>query len=96
MVQLIARDGNLYYPPNPSRDHRPTEEIILLCVYDAGDCDSIAWPFGSSTWSGIKITPERIAKDKANLQRVLFDDRECGLIEDEEVLLPDGTSAWSA
>jgi hypothetical protein len=50
----------------------------VLCVYDAGDCDCIQWP----------------NPDRENLHRALYGDRECGLIDDEEVLLPDGTSAW--
>jgi hypothetical protein len=82
MIQLISRDGSLYYPPNPRREWRPDEPLILVHRYPAGDCDTIAWPLRS--------------KDRENLPRCLFDDRECGLIQDEEVLLPDGSSAWSA
>jgi hypothetical protein len=81
MVQLIAVDGRLYYPGDPKRDQcavKPGDSVPLLCVYDQGDCDDISWP-----------DPNR-----DNLHRALFDDRECGLIDDEEVLLPDGTSAW--
>lgn len=82
MIQLIEKDGNLYYPAGSYNSftsvERPQEPMILLCIYDAGDCDSIEWP-----------NPNR-----ENLLRCLFGDRECGIIGDEEVLLPDGTSAW--
>lgn len=81
MIQLIVRDGSLYYPGDPRRDIaavEPGAAVPVLCVYDAGDCDSIVWPNPNCD----------------NLHRALFDDRECGLIGDEEVILPDGTSAW--
>lgn len=81
MVTLIVKEGRLYYPGDARRDHcavRPGAPVPVLCVYDAGDCDMIAWP-----------NPNR-----ENLHHALFDDRECGLIGDEEVMLPDGTSAW--
>lgn len=77
-IQLITIDGDLYYPPNSNREWMPDENLILICVYDAGDCDTISWP-----------NPNR-----KNLGQCLFDDRECGVIDDQEVLLPDGTSAW--
>ena len=81
-VQLIVRHGVLYYPGDPKRDASavsPGAPVPLLCVYAAGDCDCVKWP-----------NPNR-----ENLQRALFDDRECGIIDDEEVLLPDGSSAWA-
>lgn len=79
-IQLVERDGDLYYPPNPAREYRPNEYLILVHRYPEGDCDTITWPLGR--------------RDSVNLPRCLFDDRECGIINDQEVLLPDGTSAW--
>jgi hypothetical protein len=82
MVQLIERFGSLYYPGDPRRDCaavEPGAAVPVLVIYDAGDCDGVEWP-----------NPNR---DK--LHRALYDDRERGLIGDEEVLLPDGTSAWN-
>ena len=81
MVQLVVEHGELYYPGAEQRDPwsvRPGASVPVLCVYDEGDCDCIKWP-----------NPNR-----DSLHRALFDDRERGLINDEEVLLPDGTSAW--
>jgi hypothetical protein len=77
-LQLFAIDGDLYYPPDLARDWRPDDRLIVLCIYPEGDCDSIRWP----------------NPDRKNLHRALFDDRERGIIRDQEVLLPDGTSAW--
>jgi hypothetical protein len=74
MIQLIAIDGYLHYPPNPEREYRPDEEIILLHRYPEGDCDCVRWP----------------NPDMKILKSCLFDDRECGVIEDG-VILPDGT-----
>lgn len=48
---------------------------IVLCVYPQGDCDSISWP----------------RPNMKNLQRALFNDRECGLFDDADVIeLPNG------
>jgi len=48
---------------------------LLVCHYDAGDCDTIKWP----------------NPNKENLRSALFDAREMGLIPDEPyVELPDG------
>lgn len=80
-IQLVVIDNELYYPPNPNREHRPAENLILLHRYPEGDCDAIKWPL---TATSKKILPS-----------CLFDDRECGHIDDQEVLLPDGRSAWS-
>lgn len=77
-IQLIAKDGDLYYPPNPDREWLPNEDLILVHRYPEGDADCIHWP-----------NPNR-----KNLHACLFNDRECGIIDDQEVLLPDGTSAW--
>lgn len=77
-MKLLAIDGDLYYPPNPSREYLPNHPLILLIRYPEGDCDTIEWP----------------NPDRENLHTCLFNDRECGTIQDEEVLLPDGTSAW--
>lgn len=59
---------------------------LLVCIYPAGDCDTIRWPFpqDSTYWT-------RDSWEQA-LRRALFDARETGQIPDvTEVLLPDGT-----
>ena len=81
MVQLIVKDGRLCYPGDARRDEwavHPGDPVPVLCRYPEGDYDQIAWP----------------KPNRKNLHRALYDDRESGLISDEEVLLPDGTSAW--
>lgn len=52
---------------------------LLLCVYPAGDCDTISWPFGE--------------RDERNLTRALYDSYQCEEIlkEGDTVSLPDGT-----
>lgn len=85
MVRLIAKYGRLYYPGDPKRDDfavEPGDPVPVLVVYAEGDCDSIPWPITGPEWV------ER-------LHTALFDDRERGIIDDEEVLLPDGASAWN-
>jgi hypothetical protein len=52
---------------------------MLLCIYEAGDCDSAPWPMTT-------IQHRRI------LARALFDERECGDLTGDTVILPDGTS----
>lgn len=81
MIQLVVVDGALYYPGSMGDKFpygRVGEQQPLLVRYPEGDCDRIKWP-----------NPNREA-----LQTCLFDDRECGVLDDVEVLLPDGTSAW--
>lgn len=86
MIQLIAIERDLYYPSTIAKkwhDEIGMEDdgkpLMMVHRYPEGDVDSIHWP-----------NPNR-----KNLSACLFDDRECGLIGDEEVLLPDGTSAWN-
>ena len=76
-IQLQAKDGCLYYPET-MKDWRGKSAPIIVCVYDAGDCDTISWPM-------------KKGEDK-NLQRALFDDRESmdDFPLDAEVLLPNG------
>lgn len=73
MIQLEAKDGTLYYPANVV-DAYGDPSPIVLCVYDAGDCDTIKWPKPNS----------------ANLRRALFDGREQGYLDGPSVLLPNG------
>lgn len=75
-IQLVNKDGDLYYPSSVVNEY-DDRDIIILRIYDAGDCDTIHWPF--------------IEKDEENLRRALFDDREMGYHDDGDViLLPDG------
>jgi hypothetical protein len=43
MIQLVAINGWLHYPPNPERHDRPDENIILIHIYQEGD-SLIRWP----------------------------------------------------
>mgnify|MGYP000860910550 CR=1 FL=1 len=73
-IQLVNRDGYLYYPDNIVNDFGDAGPIVV-CVHDAGDCDTIKWPRPHMT----------------NLMRALFDDRETGLTDLEgNALLPHG------
>ena len=75
IIQLIAKDKTLYYPETVV-DALGKPSPIVLCIYDAGDCDTICWPH----------------PNLENLKRALFDDRECGVFDDIDViLLPDNT-----
>lgn len=76
LIQLEAIDGVLYYPPE-IKDPYDGDRVIVLCVYDAGDCDTVRWPRPSLK----------------NLRRALFDDTETGTLpprEEVTVRLPNG------
>jgi hypothetical protein len=89
VIQLVAEDGRLctafadladdtlrsYY--REVREGRVIEApVLLLCRYDAGDCDTIRWP----------------RPQVKRLRSALFDARETGQIPDvRTVLLPNGT-----
>lgn len=64
------------YFPQEVKDSFGNVGPILICVYDQGDCDLIEWP----------------DYNLANLICVLFDERECGTINCDEVMLPDGST----
>lgn len=75
-MKLIENHTMLYIPDGP----------VLLCMYGAGDCDTIPWPFpeGSAYWTKEKW--------EGCLRSALFDAREMGEIPDEPTVeLPDGT-----
>lgn len=83
VTKLIAEDGNLYIPheaiADPLQRAYHTENVMLLVVYDAGDCDRITWP----------------NPDHKNLFRALYDAHEMGLLPlHGKVLLPDGVIAF--
>lgn len=75
-MKLTTKDGRLY-----------AEDKLLLCVYPAGDCDTIPWPnlFDEGDyWNEEKWTQA--------LTGALYDAREMGYVPDvHEVELPDGT-----
>jgi len=79
VTKLIAEAGRLYIPleaiTDPLQRSYHTEKVMLMVVYNAGDCDSISWP-----------DPNR-----ENLSRALYDAQEMGLLPPHgHVLLPDG------
>lgn len=71
--QLTVQDGSLYFAGR-----------IILRIYGAGDCDSVAWPFGSTSYSAQRC--------RDNLAVALYDMYECGVITERTVALPDGTA----
>jgi hypothetical protein len=81
-MTLKSINGTLYVPQADiyAEDVRTwmDGDAILVCVYDAGDCDTISWPL-----------PEA---QHARLRRALYDGRETGLLHPliEAVTLPDG------
>jgi hypothetical protein len=83
-IQLIAKNKTLYIPLHAAtaqalKDYQLKEDIILLCVYPSGDCDTIKWP----------------KMKEANLVTALYAARETGLLPDiHSVLLPDGRELW--
>lgn len=42
-IQLVVKDGTLYYPDSVI-DWSGEPGPIVLCVYPEGDCDTIQWP----------------------------------------------------
>lgn len=87
-ITLIVVDGKLYVPdvyeePNEFGD----KHELLLCVYPAGDCDTLPWPMnGNEYW-----TKEKWA---AALTTALYDAREMGQFVStvRSAILPDGSS----
>lgn len=57
---------------------------ILLCRYEAGDCDTIHWPLRRVEYEGWTLD------DAANLRTALYDAYEMGQLTERSVLLPDG------
>lgn len=73
-IHLVSRDGCLYYPETVVNEFGDAGPIVL-CIHDAGDCDTIKWPRPHMT----------------HLGSALFDDREGGLIGlQDNVFLPNG------
>ena len=78
-VKLIAKGGDLFTQRDMIKDPATrnffSEDPILVCRYDAGDCDTINWP----------------NPNEENLRRALYDARETGVIPDVQlVTLPNG------
>ena len=82
-IQLLNIDGWLYFPATESND----EPEILLCVYSAGDCDTIQWPMVPGEYSD-----DSVADIEQRLAKALFDERECNpdFPYDAKILLPNG------
>ena len=81
-ITLIAANGQLFIPNSAISDELQREwhgnaDILIVRRYDAGDCDTIAWP----------------NPDQENLRSALYDAREMGQIPGDttSVLLPDGS-----
>lgn len=83
IIQLLDIDGSLYFPATESND----EPEILLCVYAAGDCDTIQWPMVQGKYSDASV-----ADIEQRLAKALFDERECNpdFPYDAKILLPNG------
>ncbi len=78
-TQLVAVDGCLFRP-RTEEDWAEDDEVPILIVYPAGDCDRIKWPFEGEEWKG-------------KLAHALYDCAEMGQVaNNRDVLLPDGTS----
>jgi hypothetical protein len=81
-VRLLCEDGQLCIPRDAVEDEfilkHMTGNPLLLCVYDAGDCDTVRWP---------NPNPD-------TLRAALYRAREVGLVAGypDIVLLPDGSA----
>lgn len=78
-IQLVVHDGDLHTRlediKDPLQRKWHTQDVLMVSHYDAGDCDTIAWP----------------EYDAENLRSALYNAREMGLIPFvHSVLLPDG------
>jgi hypothetical protein len=90
-VRLIVKNNALYFPfggidfDKPGCPSSPDLPELLIRRYDAGDCDTIAWPLPRA-----KAKRERAL---TNLAYALFDERECNDLfpYDAVIELPDGT-----
>ena len=78
MLKLTAIDGKLHTSVTDAEGN--TEYRLLLCIYSAGDCDTIS----------------ASRPNEKNLRRALYDARETGDLPDQdgvpvsEVTLPNG------
>lgn len=94
VIQLIDKDGRLYFPYGGDKFEGektewdcPDVPSLLLKFYAAGDCDTIPWPmvpgpYSSSTVEGIEQL----------LACALYDERESNpfFFSDAKIALPDG------
>jgi hypothetical protein len=87
---LIVQDNTLYFPHGgmdwDERHHKAELPSLLLCQYDAGDCDTCPWPMTSEYATAAELR-ERLAL-------ALYDERESNPhwtnTPDVVILLPDG------
>jgi hypothetical protein len=82
-IQLINRDGTLYFPFGIYEKDDPS---LLIYHYDAGDVDTCSWPMGESEYYDLD-------KQRRILAGALYGERECNphFPMDATILLPDGT-----
>jgi hypothetical protein len=86
--RLVNVDGTLYFPKggvDNDLKRQADEPSLLLCVYDAGDCDTIPWPL-ESAHASTEVLCHRLAA-------ALYDERETNdhFGVDDTIELPDGT-----
>lgn len=89
--KLTVQDGTLYFPCGgmdwDERHHTAELPSLLLCRYDAGDCDTCPWPMESQFATTAQLR-ERLAL-------ALYDERETNGCWPNTpyvvILLPDGT-----
>lgn len=91
LIQLIAKDGRLYFPQGGLDDNLnevADQPSLLLVSYAAGDCDTVPWPLVPSPYNG--TTVEGLEQ---RLACALYDERECNPFfpVDARIALPDGT-----
>lgn len=93
-TMLVAHDGDLYYPRAAIKDTAFEElfselcsgfapddgSVIIVHRYPDGDADTIPWPMVRDRDKWLRA-----------LRAAIFDDRETGLIGDQQFFLPDGT-----
>jgi hypothetical protein len=87
-ITLVAEDGNLLFPHGGSDMMQfdcPDVPTILLCRYQAGDCDTCPWPMVPTEHNDLDDLRVRLA-------RALYDEREMNEFfpVDAVILLPDG------
>ena len=92
-ITLIAENGELLFPAGGTDFDTglyDQEDLpkLLLCRYDAGDCDICPWPMIPAEWS-----QETVDGLQVRLAKALFDEREMNQFfpGDAVILLPDGS-----
>lgn len=90
LIQLIAKNGRLYFPQGGLDDNGnevADQPSLLLVRYAAGDCDTVPWPLVPAPYNG--TTVEGLVQ---RLACALYDERECNpfFTPNAKILLPDG------